>query len=140
MEIKDAINLSLARKLYKSGDSELVNLALKAYSTDELDTPDYTALIGEYNNSSESKEMIKRQNTNYTLAAIAYRFYGNDKNYENDFYYFDNPWIVINNGTGYNAVKPAFGRFTDVYFASKEDAYSAAHYLNMYEINGLFDK
>ena len=140
MEIKDAINLSLARKLYRSGDKELVNLALKAYSTDELNTPDYTALIGEYNNSAESKKMIKLQNVNYTLAAIAYKFYGNDKNYENDFCNFDERWIVVNNGTGYSAVRPAFGRFTDVYFASKEDAYTAAHYLNMYEIDGLFDK
>lgn len=140
MEVKDYISLSLARKLYRSGDKELVNLALKTYSTDELDAPDYTSLITEYNKSEERNKMIRLQNINFTLAAIAYKFYGNDKNYENDFCHFNDCWIVINNGTGYTAAKPVFGRFTDVYFASKEDASRAAYYLNIYEIDGLFDK
>lgn len=140
MEVKDYISLSLARKLYKSGDVELVTLALKAYSIDELDTPDYHSLIMEFANSKESKKIINKHNINYTLAAIAHKFYGNNKNYENDFCHFDDCWIVINNGTGYTAAKPVFGRFTDIYFASKEDAYKAANYLTMYELDGLFDK
>lgn len=137
MEVKDYISLSLARKLYRSGDRELVNLALKAYSTDELDAPDYFSLIAEYNKSEERNKMIKLQNINYILAAIAYKFYGNNKNYKNDFYHFDKCWIVIHNGTEYAAVKPVFGRFTDVYFASKEDANAAIRYLNFYKDNGL---
>lgn len=139
MKVKDAINLSLARKLYRSGDKEVVNLALKAYSADELDAPDYTSLILEYDNSIESEKMIKLQKINYILAAIAYKFYGSDKNYKNDFYYFDNRWVV-NDGTGYSTIIPNFGRFTDVYFASKEDANTAAYYLNIYKIDGLLDK
>ena len=137
MEVKDYISLSLARKLYRSGDKELVNLALKAYSTEELDAPDYISLIVEYNKSEERNKMSKLQNINFTLAAIAYKFYGNDKNYENDFCHFDDCWIVIHNGTSYTAAKPVFGRFTDVYFASKEDANAAICYLNFYKDNGL---
>ena len=137
MEVKDYISLSLARKLYKTGDRDLVNLALEAYSTDELDTPDYSSLIMEYNKSEERNKFFKLQKINYILAAIAYKFYGSDKDYKNDFCYFDKCWIVIHNGTEYTAVKPVFGRFTDVYFASKEDANNAIHYLNFYKDNGL---
>ena len=137
MEVKDYISLSLARKLYKTGDRDLVNLALEAYSTDELDTPDYISLIMEYNKSEERNKMFKLQNINFTLAAIAYKFYGSDKNYKNDFRHFDKCWIVVKYGTEYTAVKPIFGRFTDVYFASKEDANAAICYLNFYKDNGL---
>lgn len=137
MEVKDYISLSLARKLYKTGDRDLVNLALEAYSTDELDTPDYSSLITEYSKSEERNKMIRLQNINYTLAAIAYKFYGNDRNYKNDFSYFDDCWIVVNNGTGYTAARPVFGRFTDVYFANKEDVNAAIRYLNVYKNNGL---
>lgn len=137
MNAREFISLSLARKLYKTGDSDLVNLALEAYSTDELDTPDYSSLITEYNKSEERNKMIRLQNINYILAAIAYKFYGSDKDYKNDFYHFDKCWIVISNGTEYSAVKPVFGRFTDVYFASKEDANAAIRYLNVYKANSL---
>lgn len=137
MEVRDYISLSLARKLYKTEDKDLMNLALKAYSTDELDTPDYSSLIAEYNKSEERNKMIRLQNINYILAAIAYKFYGGDKDYKNDFYHFDKCWIVIYNGTEYAAIKPVFGRFTDVYFASKDDASAAIRYLNVYKDNGL---
>lgn len=137
MNAREFISLSLARKLYKTGDRDLVNLALEAYSTDELDTPDYTSLIMEYDKSVESNNMIRLQKVNYILAAIAYKFYGSDKNYKNDFSYFDKCWIVINNETNYTAVKPVFGRIAEVYFASKEDANAAIRYLNFYKDNGL---
>lgn len=140
MEVKDYISLSLARKLYKTGDRDLMNLALKAYSTEELDAPDYGIIMDNYTRSKEYNKAVRAQNINFTLAAISYKFYGNDKNYKNDFCHFDDCWIVVNNGTGYTAAKPVFGRFTDVYFASKEDASRAAYYLNMYEQYGLFDK
>lgn len=137
MNAREFISLSLARKLYKTGDRDLVNLALEAYSTDELDTPDYSSLIMEYNKSEERNKFFKLQKINYILAAIAYKFYGSNKDYKNDFYYFDKCWIVIHNETEYTAVKPVFGRFTDVYFASKEDANTAIRYLNFYKDNGL---
>lgn len=137
MEIKDYISLSLARKLYKTGDRDFVNLALKAYSTDELDAPDYSIIMYNYTISKEYNKTVRAQNINFALAAIAYKFYGNDKNYENNFCHFDDCWIVISNGTGYTAAKPVFGRFTDVYFASKEDANTAINYLNFYKDNGL---
>ena len=137
MEVKDYISLSLTRKLYRSGDRDLVNLALEAYSADELDIPDYTSLIMEYDKSVESNDMIRRQKINYILAAIAYKLYGSDKNYKNDFCHFDKRWIVIYNGTEYIAVKPVFGRIAEVYFASKEDANTAINYLNFYKDNGL---
>lgn len=137
MNAREFISLSLARKLYKTGDRDLVNLALEAYSTDELDTPDYTSLIMEYDKSVESNNMIRLQKVNYILAAIAYKLYGSDKNYKNDFCHFDKCWIVIHNGTEYTAVKPVFGRIAEVYFASKEDANAAIRYLNFYKDNGL---
>lgn len=137
MNAREFISLSLARKLYKTGDRDLVNLALEAYSTDELDTPDYTSLIMEYDKSVESNNMIRLQKVNYILAAIAYKLYGSDKNYKNDFCHFDKCWIVIHNGTEYTAVKPVFGRIAEVYFASKEDANTAINYLNFYKNNGL---
>ena len=140
MEVKDYISLSLARKLYRSGDKELVNLALKAYSTDELYSPDYSIIMDNYTRSKEYNKTVRAQNINFALAAIAYKFYGNDKNYENNFCHFDDCWIVVSNGTSYTAAKPVFGRFTDVYFASKEDASRAAYYLTIYELDGLFDK
>ena len=137
MEVKDYISLSLARKLYKTGDRDLMNLALEAYSIDELDTPDYSSLIAEYDKSIESNNMIRLQKVNYILAAIAYKFYGSDNNYKNGFYHFDKCWIVINNGTRYTTAKPVFGRIAEVYFASKEDANTAIRYLNFYKDNGL---
>ena len=140
MEVKDYISLSLARKLYRSGDKELVNLALKAYSTDELDTPDYNSLITKFAKSKESKKILNKQTINYALAAIAYKFYGNDKNYENDFSYFDDCWIVVNSGDCYRPLKPASNRIIDVYFASRADANKAIYYLNTYKTDGLLDK
>lgn len=88
MNAREFISLSLARKLYKTGDIDLVNLALEAYSTDELDTPDYSSLIMEYNKSEERNKFFKLQKINYILAAIAYKFYGSDKDYKNDFLLF----------------------------------------------------
>lgn len=137
MEVKDYISLSLARKLYKTGDRDLVNLALEAYSIDELDIPDYTSLITEYDKSVESNNMIRLQKINYILAAIAYKFYGSDKNYQNDFSYFDKRWAVVRIGTEYTTTRPVFGRIAEVYFASKEDANTAINYLNFYKDKGL---
>lgn len=137
MNAREFISLSLARKLYKTGDRDLVNLALEAYSTDELDTPDYNSLIMEYDKSVESNNMIRLQKVNYILAAIAYKLYGSDKNYKNDFCHFDKCWIVIHNGTEYTAARPVFSRIAEVYFASKEDANTAIRYLNFYKDNGL---
>lgn len=137
MNAREFISLSLARKLYKTGDRDLVNLALEAYSTDELDIPDYTSLITEYDKSVESNNMIRLQKINYILAAIAYKLYENDKNYKNNFCHFDKRWVVIHNGTEYTAVKPVYGRIAEVYFASKEDANTAINYLNFYKDNGL---
>ena len=137
MNAREFISLSLARKLYKTGDRDLVNLALEAYSADELDIPDYTSLIMEYDKSVVSNNMIRLQKINYILAAIAYKFYGSDKNYKNNFCYFDDCWIVVSNETSYTAAKPVFGRIAEVYFASKEDANTAIRYLNFYKDNGL---
>ena len=137
MEIKDVINISLARKLYNSGDKDLVNLALKVYDAKEIDTPDYNVIIENYSHSNQYNDMMRKQKIITILAAIAYKFYGKNKDYRNESDEFCERWIVITSEHGYISVRPAVTRIGDVCFASKDDAETAIRYLTIYQADGL---